>query len=170
MKHMRFLLVLATIVFAGSLSAQKAPKFGHINSAELLSLMPERKAAAEKMDSIAKQAEKHLQEMMMEYRAEQEKLSTNGPKMSELVRKDAEEKLNGLATRIQNFQQQAQESLQEDENKLIEPIVNKAKKAIEQVAKENGYTYILDTSGGAVLYWEESDNILGMVKKKLGLP
>lgn len=170
MKHMRFLLVLATIVFAGSLSAQKAPKLGHINSAELLSLMPERKAAAEKMDSIAKQAEKHLQEMMVEYRAEQEKLSTNGPKMSELVRKDAEEKLNGLATRIQNFQQQAQESLQEDENKLIEPIVNKAKKAIEQVAKENGYTYILDTSGGAVLFWEESDNILNMVKKKLGLP
>lgn len=170
MKHMRFLLVLATIVFAGGLSAQKAPKLGHINSAELLSLMPERKAAAEKMDSIAKQAEKHLQEMMVEYRAEQEKLSTNGPKMSELVRKDAEEKLNGLATRIQNFQQQAQESLQEDENKLIEPIVNKAKKAIEQVAKENGYTYILDTSGGAVLFWEESDNILNMVKKKLGLP
>ena len=170
MKHMRFLLVLATIVFAGSLSAQKAPKLGHINSAELLSLMPERKAAAEKMDSIAKQAEKHLQEMMVEYRAEQEKLSNNGPKMSELVRKDAEEKLNGLATRIQNFQQQAQESLQEDENKLIEPIVNKAKKAIEQVAKENGYTYILDTSGGAVLFWEESDNILNMVKKKLGLP
>jgi outer membrane protein len=87
-----------------------------------------------------------------------------------LVRKDAEEKINGLATRIQTFQQQAQESLQADESKLIEPIIYKAKKAIEQVAKENGYTYVLDTSVGAVLYWEESDNLLNMVKKKLQLP
>lgn len=164
-----FLTLLASLLFLPAM-AQKSPKFGHINSAELLSLMPERKDAAAKMDSITKQAEKHLQEMMVEYRAEQEKLSAEGPKMSELVRKDAEEKLNGLATRIQNFQQQAQESLQAEEGKLIEPIITKAKKAIEQVAKENGYTYVLDTSVGAVLYWEESDNLLSLVKKKLQLP
>ena len=108
--------------------------------------------------------------MMTEYRAEQEKFQAQGPSMSELVKKDAEEKINGLATRIQTFQQQAQESLQADESKLIEPIITKAKKAIEQVAKENGYTYVLDTSVGAVLYWEESDNIIALVKKKLQLP
>jgi cytochrome c-type biogenesis protein CcmH/NrfG len=69
---------------------------------------------------------------MVEYRSEQEKFQASGPGMSELVRKDAEEKINGLATRIQSFQQQAQESLQADESKLIEPIITKAKKAIEQ--------------------------------------
>lgn len=164
-----FLTLLASLLILPAV-AQKAPKIGHINSAELLSLMPERKSAAAKMDSITKEAEKHLQEMMVEYRAEQEKFQAQGPSMSELVRKDAEEKINGLANRIQTFQQQAQESLQADESKLIEPIISKAKKAIEQVAKENGYTYVLDTSVGAVLYWEESDNLLNMVKKKLQLP
>lgn len=164
-----FLTLLASLLILPAV-AQKAPKIGHINSAELLSLMPERKVAAAKMDSITKQAEKYLQEMMTEYRAEQEKFQAQGPSMSELVKKDAEEKINGLATRIQAFQQQAQESLQADESKLIEPIITKAKKAIEQVAKENGYTYVLDTSVGAVLYWEESDNLLNMVKKKLQLP
>lgn len=164
-----FLTLLASLLIF-PVVAQKAPKIGHINSAELLSLMPERKVAAAKMDSITKQAEKYLQEMMTEYRAEQEKFQAAGPSMSELVRKDAEEKINGLATRIQAFQQQATESLQADEAKLVEPIITKAKKAIEQVAKENGYTYVLDTSVGAVLYWEESDNLLNMVKKKLQLP
>lgn len=170
MKRFPFLLAMLAFLLAAPAFAQKAPKFGHINSAELLSLMPERKAAMAKMDSIQKQAEKYLQEMMIEYRAEQEKFNNLGSQTPELVRKDAEEKLTGLATRIQNFQQQAQQSLQEDEEKLVEPIVNKAKKAIEQVAKENGYTYILDTSAGTVLYWEESDNILNLVKKKLALP
>jgi len=169
MNKFSFFLATFAVLICATAFAQKSPKFGHVNSSELLSLRPERKAAMAKMDSVTKEAEKLLQEMMTEYRTEQDKYTTESAKMSELAKKTAEEKLTGLATRIQNFQQQAQESLQAEENKLIEPIVTKAKKAIEQVAKENGYTYVVDTSTGAFLYWEESDNLLALVKKKLGL-
>jgi outer membrane protein len=51
----------------------------------------------------------------------------------------------------------------------MEPMIEKANQAIEDVAKENGYTYILDTSAGTVLYFPESDDILPLVKTKLGL-
>jgi outer membrane protein len=169
MKQIITLAILASAMIWNPAMAQKSNKFGHINSAELLGLMPERKAAAAKMDSITKDVEKQLQEMMTEYRAKQEKYSSEAPKLSELVKKDKEEELTSLGTRIQNFQQQAQQSLEQQEQALIEPIVNKAKKAIEQVAKENGYTYIFDTSAGSLLFWEESDNVLASVKKKLNL-
>ncbi|MFM2285165.1 MAG: hypothetical protein RLZZ543_662 [Bacteroidota bacterium] len=169
MKQLIALAIVALAMFGTPALAQKSNKFGHINSAELLSLMPERKAAAAKMDSITKDVEKQLQEMMTEYRTKQEKYSNEAPKMSELVKKDKEEELQSLGTRIQNFQQQAQQSLEQQEQGLVEPIVTKAKKAIEQVAKENGYTYVFDTSAGSLLFWEESDNILAMVKKKLNL-
>lgn len=169
MKQIITLAILASTMIWNPAMAQKSNKFGHINSAELLGLMPERKAAAAKMDSITKDVEKQLQEMMTEYRAKQEKYSSEAPKLSELIKKDKEEELTSLGTRIQNFQQQAQQSLEQQEQALIEPIVNKAKKAIEQVAKENGYTYIFDTSAGSLLFWEESDNVLASVKKKLNL-
>lgn len=169
MKQIITLAILASAMIWNPAMAQKSNKFGHINSAELLGLMPERKAAAAKMDSITKDVEKQLQEMMTEYRAKQEKYSSEAPKLSELIKKDKEEELTSLGTRIQNFQQQAQQSLEQQEQALIEPIVNKAKKAIEQVAKENGYTYIFDTSAGSLLFWEESDNVLASVKKKLNL-
>jgi outer membrane protein len=169
MKQIITLAIIASAMIWNPAMAQKSNKFGHINSAELLGLMPERKAAAAKMDSITKDVEKQLQEMMTEYRAKQEKYSSEAPKLSELVKKDKEEELTSLGTRIQNFQQQAQQSLEQQEQALIEPIVNKAKKAIEQVAKENGYTYIFDTSAGSLLFWEESDNVLASVKKKLNL-
>jgi len=169
MKQFITLAILASAMIWNPAMAQKSNKFGHINSAELLGLMPERKAAAAKMDSITKDVEKQLQEMMTEYRAKQEKYSSEAPKLSELIKKDKEEELTSLGTRIQNFQQQAQQSLEQQEQALIEPIVNKAKKAIEQVAKENGYTYIFDTSSGSLLFWEESDNVLASVKKKLNL-
>ncbi len=169
MKQIITLAILASAMIWNPAMAQKSNKFGHINSAELLGLMPERKAAAAKMDSITKDVEKQLQEMMTEYRAKQEKYSSEAPKLSELIKKDKEEELTSLGTRIQNFQQQAQQSLEQQEQALIEPIVNKAKKAIEQVAKENGYTYIFDTSAGSLLFWEEGDNVLASVKKKLNL-
>jgi outer membrane protein len=51
----------------------------------------------------------------------------------------------------------------------LKPIIDKAKKAIEDVAKENGYTYIFDSSVGVLLYYENSDDIMTLVKKKLGL-
>jgi outer membrane protein len=38
------------------------------------------------------------------------------------------------------------------------------------VARENGFTYIFDLSRGSVIYFsEQSEDILPLVKKKLGL-
>ena len=51
----------------------------------------------------------------------------------------------------------------------MQPFIDKAKKAIDDVAKEKGYTYILDTSTGSVLYWEGGDDIMMYVKEKLGI-
>ncbi len=52
---------------------------------------------------------------------------------------------------------------------IYSPVLKQAEEAIKSVAKENGYSYILDTSAGAVLYSQDSDNIAPLVKKKLGL-
>ncbi len=167
-KSIPFLLVLALL--ASTVMAQKASKFGHVNAAELINLMPERKVAMAKMDTVTKEMEKQLQEMAAEFRSKQEKYMAEAGKLTDVLKADKEVELQNLSTRIQNFQQQAEESLQAKQQELMDPIITKAKKAIEQVAKENNYTYIFDTSTGALLFWEESDNVINLVKKKLNLP
>ncbi|HVA98516.1 MAG TPA: OmpH family outer membrane protein, partial [Bacteroidia bacterium] len=74
-----------------------------------------------------------------------------------------------LNQRIQDFQTQAQQDIQKKNDELTKPVYDKAKKAIDEVAKEKGYKYVLDTSTGVVLYSEPSDDILDLVKKKLGI-
>jgi outer membrane protein len=166
----RFLFAIAVLLIScASVLAQKSAKFGHINSAELLTMMPERNAAALKIDTIAKDIEKQMKDMMSEYQVKVEDFDKKSPSMTELIKKDKLEEIKSLENRIRAFQQDAQTSLEQKEQELIEPVIAKAKKAIEQVAKEGGYTYIFDTSVGAVIYWEESDNVLALVKKKLGL-
>jgi len=51
----------------------------------------------------------------------------------------------------------------------LQPIIDKAKKAIDDVAKDGNYTLILDSSVGVVLYSIDGDDILPAVKKKLGI-
>ena len=84
-----------------------------------------------------------------------------------MVVQTKEDELNQLQRRIEDFKQQAQQDYQRKTAELTAPIMDKAKKGIEAVAKEGGYKYVLDTSAGSVLYSEPSDDVLMAVKKKL---
>ena len=88
---------------------------------------------------------------------------------TDLVKQDKIAEIQGLEQRIQAFQQNAQNALQQKEQELLEPILSKARAAIEDVAKEGNFTYIFDSSMGSILYADESENVMALVKKKLGL-
>ena len=90
--------------------------------------------------------------------------------LDDIIKKTKEEELTAMQQRIQTFQTNAQQELQKKESELLKPIIEKAKKAIEEVAKENGYTYIFDTGTGMLLYWpKDADDIISLVKTKLGI-
>ena len=94
---------------------------------------------------------------------------TKRDQLSELIRKTKESDLQNMRARIEESQSNAQKLLEERQEALLKPIVDRAKKAIEDVGKENGYTYIFDSGIGTVLYSQDSDDIMPLVKKKLGL-
>lgn len=50
------------------------------------------------------------------------------------------------------------------------PILQKANDGIKAVAKANGYTYIFDSGAGSILFAEESDDVLPLLKAHLKLP
>ena len=86
-----------------------------------------------------------------------------------LKREKAGEELQDLQARIESFQQKAQDDLVAKEQLLLQPIIDRAKELIAEVAKEKGYSYVFDTGQGGILYFEDSDDILPDVKKKLGI-
>jgi outer membrane protein len=165
MKKITFIAILSLLAL--NLSAQN--KFGYIDSQELLLLMPERKTAETEVQSFAKSLEAQLSSMTSEYQESIQEYQANEATFSELVKQDKVAEINGLEQRIQAFQQNAQKSLQEKEQELLEPILSKARKAIDEVALEGEFTYIFDKSQGSILYAKESENILNLVKNKLKL-
>ncbi len=156
--------VALLLIGAQQLSAQK---IAHVQLDSLIQLMPETKQAMEIAQSYLKDLEKQVASMKTEFDTKYQDYLTNENSYSELVKKTKQEELQTLNQRIQDFQQQAQQDYQKKYVELSKPIQDKAKKAIDAVAKENGYKYILDTSTGLVLYSEPSDDVLMLVKKKL---
>jgi outer membrane protein len=159
----------------GTLSAQKM-KFGYIKSDEIITIMPEYKAAKTEIENETKKITTRLQEMQAEAQSkytewlENEQLDPASPeKWTSVDKADKETELQNLQTRIQNYQQTAQEGLAKKENDLMTPIYEKFKEAIAAVGKENGLIDVKEKDS-MHYYSEESYIDVGpLVKKKLGL-
>lgn len=165
------LLVALLIIAANSTFAQKPLKIGHIDFANLYSLMPGMDTAQAKYQEYGKMLKGQLDAMQNEYESKLTDYQANLASMSDLIKQTKEKEIMDLQERIQSFQNSAQESLAKKEQDLTQPIIEKAKKAVKDVAKENGFTYILNSAEalGNLIYFDGGEDILPLVKKKLGL-
>ena len=168
MKKICLLAFITSMMFLSS-NAQNL-KFGHIDSQKLLDLMPEKDSSSKVLQKEYKEMEGILMDMQAEFNKKYQEYTEKQDSYSPVAKKAKEEELQQLQERIQNHQQTAQQDLQKRESELLKPIMDKAKKAIEDVAKDGGYIYIFDTSGGQLLYFsEKSTDIMSLVKKKLNI-
>ena len=169
MKKGFIVVMMALLAFGGNAYAQKSIKLGHINSNELMQIMPGRDSAQTALQKEVEDLQAEMEAMKKEYETRVNEYMAKRDQLSELIRKTKESDLQAMGARIEEFQQNAQKLLEERQETLLKPIIDRAKKAIEEVGKENGYTYIFDAGVGAVLYSQDSDDIMPLVKKKLGL-
>jgi len=167
MKNVIKSIVVCVALF--TCTAVQAQKIGHISLDSLLTVMPESKTAKATQAEYYKQLEGTIVTMQTELQTKYKDYQDNEMKFNELIKQTKQKELNDLNQRIQDFQASAQQDLQKKNDELTKPIFDKARKAIEQVAKENGYKYVIDSSAGNLLYSEPSDDILTLVMKKLGI-
>ncbi len=169
MKKGLIVALVALLAFSASAMAQKNIKLGHINSNELMQIMPGRDSAQAALQKEVEALQAELETMNKEFETKYNDYVAKRDQLSELIRKTKESDLQNMRARIEESQTNAQKLLEERQEALLKPIVDRAKKAIEEVGKENGYTYIFDSGIGTVLYSQDSDDIMPLVKKKLGL-
>ena len=169
MKNLFKTALLVVILFIGvgitEITAQS--KIAHINSNELLESMPEKATLAAQVQTYAKKLETQLVTMSQEYETKVQDFQKQQAVMTEPIKQTKVKEITDLENRIQKFQMDAQQDLQNEESRLLQPLIDKLKKAINDVAAEKGYDYVLDTSLGVVLYSNEGDDIMALVKKKL---
>ncbi len=165
-------VLLALALFVGTASVALAQqKIGHINADELLQLMPETKKAQSELEVYGRQLEKDLTDMEAELESKIASFRTNEKMMTTLARETKTQELQELQRRIQEYSQRAQQDLQNKQVELLTPVIEKATKAVQDVAKEKGFSYILDSSPSkaVVIFAENGEDIMPLVKAKLAI-
>ncbi len=170
MKNALKLLLISVLLVAGpALNAQDL-KFGHINSSRLLGVMPEREAAQLQLQREERSLINELENLQVEYQNKLQNYVESQDTLTNVVRQLRESELREMQNRIQEFQANAQEDLQQRQMELIQPIFEKIEKAIAEVARERGYIYVFDIDGNSILYFsEQSEDVLPYVREKLGI-
>ena len=157
-----------------SMAQEKTLKIGYTNVDYLLASVPESKQIENELKTYKDQLDKQLEVKAKEFREKYESYEKGASMMTEVIRADKERELQDLNSQIEQFQKNAEQSLQEKQQKLMKPVLEKIQKAIDEVAAENGFTYVLSSDGAMgqvpiVLYGPDNLNISDLVLKKMGV-
>ncbi len=163
-------MIGSALVVLLAISVQ-AQKFGYLDSAALLSELPAVKAADSEIETYQKQLitsgqakVKALETKVQEYAKQAEQGLLSQVQMQQKEAELAEEQ-----QAIQQYEVEVQNKILKKREELLGPILDNVKKAVEAVGKENGYTMIFDTATGTLLHAQDSDNVMALVKAKLGV-
>lgn len=152
MKTLTRAFFLIALLAIGLSAHTQTLKVGHVDSNEIMNDMPERTQVEQELTNFEQQLETELRTMADEYQKKVEEYQANVATMSNLIRQAREKEITDLQMRIQDFQQSADQEFNEKRVELLNPLIEKVKKAIEDVGAEEGYTYILDAATGVLLH------------------
>lgn len=159
-------LIVAAVMALGVFNAS-AQKIGYINPDELIGIMPEAEKADKEMNEYRESLAIQGQDLMKDLTAKDSLFVRDSSKLSASMKEIKRKELIDLYQKVQNWQNQAQEMYNQEAQKKLAPIRTKALDAVRAVAKESGYSYVLDVN--SVIVAPPGDDLLALVKKKLGI-
>lgn len=166
MNKIKLFLLAALFVAASSVQAQKT---GYISVEQMVSIMPEVgkiDTALQKFQTDSLNAE--FASLIQEYQYKDSILNkTDTTKIPAAVKRQHRQDLEQIAYQVQNWQQISQNVMQSKQQELLAPVYQKVMKAINDVAKENGYSFVYNQE--VLLVAPPSDNLLPLVAKKLNV-
>ncbi len=166
---MKRLGILITVILM-SATMGMAQKYGHLNFGNLLSAMPETKAADATLEAYQNQLVAKGEQMANDFQKKVADYVNNAETMAPVKARETEEALEKERQSILAFEQEVVQKVNAKRAELLKPIIAKAEKAIADVAKEQGYTMIFDSSiFNALLYAGEAEDVMPFVAAKLGL-
>ncbi len=170
------LALAAALLTAGTLAtpaaqAQAPLKIAYTSVQYVLSQMPESKQIESELSTYSKQLEAQLKSKTTKFESDVAEYQKAGATMTDVVKADREKDLSAQQRSIQEFRGNAEQSLQQKQQTLLKPALEKLQKNIDAVADENGYTYVLNSDGDSplLLHGPKDGDISDLILKKMGI-
>ncbi len=163
-----FTLFTCLLLLTAFAPAHAQSKVAHINTQQLLSEMPEVIAANKELEKLEKQYATQLETSAKEFDTKVKSYSADAENQTDLINQQRQTELQDLQQRIAEFRQTAAQELQKKQAEMMRPLYDKARAAIETVAKAQSFDYVLDSSTGGSVILAEGKDLMADVKQQLG--
>jgi outer membrane protein len=164
---MKKLSLFVVVLF--SAVVMNAQKVGHTDGQVLLFSMPEITKVNADLEKISGDFTNTMNEMQKDYQTKLQEFEANKTTWPEAILQSKYKAIMDLEKNMTDFEQTANTELEKSRNDFLQPLIEKIGKAIEDVAKEEGYAYVIDASTGVLLY-RGGDDLTDKIKVKLGIP
>ena len=167
MKLFRNLFVAVALFFA--FNTVQAQNVAHIDSEQLLMAMPETKAMETELKKVQQTYADEYNAQATALQAKLKKYDAEAPTQTDAKNEERRVEVQTLQQKIQKYGQTAEQEIQKKRFDLLKPIVEKAQKAVQDVAKSKNVKYVFDSSPGKGLIVFEGEDLMPAVKSKLGI-
>jgi len=165
---MKLRIVLIALCFTGFF-ANGQTKVGTINSELIVGLMPETKKVFTNLNAYAAKLDSSYQGRLAEYNAKVVAFEKLDPTLSDNFKKIKVDEITEIEKDLQQRQQNGKKLIQLKENELMRPLYTILRGAVAEIAKADGYTQILTSSGNEFAYLDDNFDITEKVMTKLGI-
>jgi outer membrane protein len=169
---MRTLVFLLAFGFATQIAQAQTQKIGYADVEYIFSQMPEARQIESELQSLQTQLKNQIDTKVAEFQKKLAEYQQYGATVPDAVRQNTERELQQMQANIEKLQQDSQANFQKKQAQLMEPVYAKVGKAIEETAKENGFSLIINNqiSGlDVILYGDEKLDVSDLVLKKMGI-
>lgn len=164
MKKLKSLLFAAAILIGATSFISAQSNVAHINKEELIKAMPAYTAAQGEITKLGKTYEAQIQDSVKELDAKLKQYNAEAEGQTQEENQRRMQEVEGMKQSIAQFQQNAQQDMQKKELDLLKPILEKADKAIQTVARAQGFDYVVDS---AMLIMADGKDLMADVKAHL---
>ncbi|MFO8147928.1 MAG: OmpH family outer membrane protein [Bacteroidota bacterium] len=169
MKQFKTLLIAVALTLGATAFTNAQSKIAHVASQELVQTLPAYKDAMAQLEKLQKTYDAEIRDMMTEAQKTMQRYESEAPTKTEEENSKRAQELQSTQRRIQEHGQNAQQDLQKKELDLLKPVYERARVAIQKVARAKGYDYVLDSSNGSGVIMADGYDLMADVKKELGM-
>ena len=159
-------LAILFVFFSVTITAQS--KVAHIDSQKLISEMPEMISAQKELERIQKTYSNEIESSIKELQTKLQTYTADAENQTEVTNAARQKELAGMEQNINQFRETASQDIQKKQAELLQPIIEKAQNAIQKIAQDQGFHYVLDATPGGGLIMAEGKDLMADVKKELG--
>ena len=163
-------IAIVALLFILPLGVMAQVKFAHLNSQEIITVMPEFTKAQADLDAMSKKFQEEMQRTQTEFNKRYQEFVAQADSLPKTIAERRQKELQDMAQRQEQFQQEAYQTMQQAQQDAMTPIYKKLDEAIQAVGKAEGVVYIFGIARTPIAYVSsQSVDVTAKVKAQLGI-